>query len=159
MVSMSEKNENLSVGRRSLLGAAAAAVSAGAMGSRAALAQTKAETSKGEQNHSASNPGPINRALAGANPSSDQPPITDRGVIVPIWYSFDLTHRRIQDGGWTRQVTQRELPSSQDLAGVTMRLTAGNLSGVPPHTAHQRAPHLFWNSPVGIFQPDRNIFF
>src|SRR5260370_1656502 len=123
MVIMSEKNEKLSVGRRSLLGAAAAEISAGAMGSRADLAETKAETSKGEQNHSASKPGPINRALAGANPSSDQPPITDRGVIVPIWYSFDLTHRRIQDGGWTRQVTARELRSSQDLPGGTVSLS------------------------------------
>lgn len=99
---MPGKSEKHSVGRRSLLGAAAAALSAGAMRSPAAFAQTKAETSKGEHNHSASNPGPVNKALANANPNSDQPPITDRGVIVPIWYSFDLTHRRIQDGGWTR---------------------------------------------------------
>ncbi len=155
---MSEKNEKLSVGRRSLLGAAAAALSAGAMGSRAALAQTKAETSKGEQNHSASNPGPINRALAGANPSSDQPPITDRGVIVPIWYSFDLTHRRIQDGGWTRQVTVRELPSSQDLAGVTMRLTAGSYRELHWHTANEWAYMLYGNARVTVFNPDGTIF-
>src|SRR5260370_22440138 len=128
MVIMSEKNEKLSVGRRSLLGAAAAALSAGAMGSRAALAQTKAETSKGEQNHSASNPGPINRALAGANPSSDQPPITDRGVIVPIWYSFDLTHRRIQDGGCTSQVSVHDIPSTPDLEGSTKSVAAGTVT-------------------------------
>ena len=123
---MSEKNRTFSVNRRSLLGAAAAALSTGTMGSGAALGQTRAEALKGERNHSASNPGPINRAIAGMTPNSDMPPVTDRGVIMPIWYSFDLTHRRIQDGGWTRQVTARELPSSQDLAGVTMRLTAGS---------------------------------
>jgi len=60
-----------------------------------------------------------------ALPVSNNPPATDRGVISPLWYSFDLTHRRIQDGGWTRQVTVREFPSSPDIAGVTMRLTAG----------------------------------
>jgi oxalate decarboxylase len=109
-----------------MLGAAAAAISAGAMGLRSTFAQTRAEVLKGEQNHSDSNPGPINKVLAGANPSSNLPPITDRGDTAPIWYSFDLTHRRIQDGGWTRQVTAKELPSSQDLAGVTMRLTAGS---------------------------------
>lgn len=117
-----------------MLGAAAAALSVGSMGSRAALAQTRAETLKGEKNHSASNPGPINQALAAMNPNSNNPPITDRGVIEPIWYSFDLTHCRIQDGGWTRQVTARELPSSQDLAGVSMRLTAAviaNCTGTP----------------------------
>ena len=155
---MPKKNEKHSVGRRSLLGAAAAALSAGGLGSRAAFAQTKAETAKGEQNHSASNPGPINRILAGANPSSDQPPITDRGVIVPIWYSFDLTHRRIQDGGWTRQVTARELPSSQDLAGVTMRLTAGSYRELHWHTANEWAYMLYGSARVTVFNPDGTIF-
>jgi oxalate decarboxylase len=62
-----------------------------------------------------------------------------RGDVLPIWYSFDLAHRRIQDGGWTRQVTSRELPSSLDIAGVTMRLgdvSEGDLWFFP--TAH---PH------------------
>ena len=155
---MPKKNEKHSVGRRSLLGAAAAALSAGGLGSRAAFAQTKAETAKGEQNHSASNPGPINKILAGANPSSEQPPITDRGVIVPIWYSFDLTHRRIQDGGWTRQVTARELPSSQDLAGVTMRLTAGSYRELHWHTANEWAYMLYGSARVTVFNPDGTIF-
>ena len=155
---MAEKNEEPSVGRRSLLGAAAAALSAGAMGSRAGFAQTKAETLKGEQSHSASNPGPINKVLADANPSADRPPITDRGVIVPIWYSFDLTHRRIQDGGWTRQVTARELPSSQDLAGVTMRLTAGSYRELHWHTANEWAYMLYGSARVTVFNPDGTIF-
>ncbi len=69
----SESRKNL-VGRRSLLGAAAAALGAGAV-RPLAFAQTRAETLKGEQNHSASNPGPINKLLAGENPSSYLPPI------------------------------------------------------------------------------------
>ncbi len=155
---MPEKKKH-SVGRRSLLGAAAAAISAGAMAPKALFAQTRAETLKGEQNHSASNPGPINKVLAGMNPSSDLPPITDRGVIVPIWYSFDLTHRRIQDGGWTRQVTARELPSSQDLAGVTMRLTAGSYRELHWHTANEWAYMLYGNARVTIFNPEDGTIF
>jgi hypothetical protein len=50
---------------------------------------------------------------------------TDREVIEPIWYFFDLVHRRIQNGGWTGQVTSNEFRSSQDIAGITVRLTAG----------------------------------
>src|SRR5580765_2316029 len=152
------KKEKPSDGRRSLLGAAAAAISAGAMGPPALFAQTRSETLKGEQNRSASNPGPVNKALANSNPSSNLPPITDRGVIVPIWYSFDLTHRRIQDGGWTRQVTARELPSSQDLAGVTMRLTAGSYRELHWHTANEWAYMLYGNARVTIFNPDGTIF-
>jgi oxalate decarboxylase len=41
------------------------------------------------------------------------PPPTDHGVIEPFWYSFDLTQRRVQEGGWTDQVTTRELPVSK----------------------------------------------
>jgi oxalate decarboxylase len=156
---LSKKNRAFSINRRSLLGAAAAALSATTMGSRAALAQTRAETLKGEQNHSASNPGPINQAIAGINPSSNKPPITDRGVIEPIWYSFDLTHLRIQDGGWTRQVTARELPSSLDLAGVTMRLTAGSYRELHWHTANEWAYMLYGKARVTVFNPhDGTIF-
>ena len=155
---MRNTSRTKSVGRRSVLGAAAAALGAGAMRSRGAFAQTRAEALKGEQNHSASNPGPINKGLAGANPSSYLPPITDRGDVIPIWYSFDLTHRRIQDGGWTRQVTARELPSSRDLAGVTMRLTAGSYRELHWHTANEWAYMLYGNARVTVFNPDGTIF-
>lgn len=145
------------VGRRSILGAAAAALSAGAV-ALPALAQTRAQVLKGEQGHSASNPGPINKAIAAENPDSYLPPTTDRGVIAPIWYSFDLTHRRIQDGGWTRQVTSRELPSSQDLAGVTMRLTKGSYRELHWHTANEWAYMLYGSARVTVFNPDGTIF-
>jgi oxalate decarboxylase len=87
------------------------------------------------------------------------PPVTDRGVIMPIWYSFDLTHRRIQDGGWTRQVTARELPSSQDLAGVTMRLTAGSYRELHWRTANEWAYMLYGNARVTVFNPEDGTIF
>jgi len=154
---MRDGNREDFVGRRSMLGAAAAALSA--MGSRAAFAQTRAETIKGEQNHSATNPGPINNVLAGENPNSFLPPITDRGNVIPIWYSFDLAHRRIQDGGWTRQVTARELPSSQDLAGVNMRLTAGSYRELHWHAANEWAYMLYGNARVTVFNPQDSTIF
>jgi len=91
-------NQKDSIGRRSLLGVTAAALSAGALGSVRALGQTREQVEKGKGNRSASNPGPKNKALQSLNPNSYMPPSTDRGVIEPIWYSFDLVHRRIQDG-------------------------------------------------------------
>lgn len=133
-----------------MLGAAAAALGAGRWGSRAALAQAS---------HSASNPGPVDRALATINPSSNLPPPTDRGEVLPIWYSFDLTHRRIQPGGWTRQVTARELPSSQDIAGVTMRLTAGSYRELHWHAANEWSYMLYGKARVTVFNPmDGTIF-
>jgi hypothetical protein len=46
---VSKKNQALSINRHSLLGAAAAAFSATTMGARVGLAQTRAQTLKGEQ--------------------------------------------------------------------------------------------------------------
>jgi len=147
------------VSRRSFLGAAAAAISSGAvMATPFAAAQSKSEISKGEQNHSSSNPGPVNRPIATQNPSSEAPPVTDRGDVGPFWYSFDLSHRRIQDGGWTRQVTEKDLPISRDLAGVNMRLTAGGYRELHWHTANEWAFMIHGNARVTVLNPDGTIF-
>jgi len=139
---MEDDTRQDSMSRRHILGATAATLAAGAA-SHLALAQTRADVEKGEHNHSASNPGPSNKALEGLNPDSYLSPSTDRGDVEPIWYSFDLAHRRIQNGGWTRQVTQRELPSSKDLAGVNMRLTAGSYRELHWHDANEWAYMLY----------------
>jgi oxalate decarboxylase len=152
-----ETQEPLS--RRSFLGAAAAAISAGAVFvAPMAFAQSKEEIAKGEQNHSASNPGPMNRAVAAQNGSSEMPPETDKGDVSPFWYSFDLSHRRVQDGGWTRQVTEKDLPISKDLAGVNMRLTAGGYRELHWHTANEWAFMIYGNARVTVLNPDGTIF-
>jgi hypothetical protein len=89
-------------------------------------AQERTGTEKAEHDHSSSDPGQENKPLLDENPNSNLPPPTDHGDVVPLWYSFDLTKKRIQEGGWTHEVTERQLPSSKDLAGVNMRLTAGS---------------------------------
>jgi oxalate decarboxylase len=144
--------------RRSFLGAAAAALSAGAVLVPSALAQSTTEIRKGEANHSQSNPGPINRKISEENPDSQNPPETDHGDVAPFWYSFDLSHRRVQDGGWTRQVTQKDLPISTDLAGVNMRLTAGSYRELHWHTANEWAYMLYGNARVTVLNPDGTIF-
>jgi oxalate decarboxylase len=155
---MKNTNQKDTIGRRSVLGVTAAALSAGALGSVRAFGQTREQVAKGEGNHSASNPGPKNPALQGLNPNSYLPPTTDRGVIEPIWYSFDLVHRRIQDGGWTSQVTAKEFPSSQDIAGVTMRLTAGSYRELHWHSANEWAYMLYGKARVTVFEPNGKIF-
>jgi oxalate decarboxylase len=155
---MRKMNSKYAIGRRSVLGATAAALTAGVVGSFTALGQTREQISQGGGNRFASNPRPVNRALKALNHDSYQPPTTDRGDITPIWYSFDLVHRRIQDGGWTRQVTARELPSSQDLAGVTMRLTAGSYCELHWLAANEWVHMLYGNARVTVFEPNGKIF-
>src|SRR3984885_8424388 len=145
--------------RRSFLGAAASAISAGAvLAAPFAFAQSRSNIATGEQNNSASNPGPVNPTIAAQQPDSETPPPTDHGDVNPFWYSFDLAHRRIQDGGWTRQVTEKDLPSSRDLAGVNMRLTAGSYRELHWHTANEWAYMLYGSARITVLNPDGTVF-
>ncbi len=130
--------------RRTFLSSAGLATAA--LASLAVNAQERMDTEKVEQDHSASNPGPENKPLLDENPNSNLPPPTDSGNIDPVWYSFDLTHKRVQPGGWTNEVTEKVLPSSKDLAGVRMRLTAGSFRELHWHTADEWAIMLYGNA-------------
>jgi oxalate decarboxylase len=151
------QDESTAVSRRNMLGIGSTLATA-ALAGVAANAQTRANTQKAERDHSASNPGPENRPLQSENPNSNMPPPTDHGNVGSIWYSFDLTHKRIQEGGWSRQVTQRELPSSKDVAGVNMRLTAGSFRELHWHTADEWAIMLDGNARVTVLNPDGTVF-
>jgi len=146
------------VSRRSVLGIGSAALAAAALAGLSAHAQTRDGTHQAERDHSSSNPGQENKPLLNENPNSNTPPPTDNGDVGPIWYSFDLAHKRIQEGGWTHQVTQRELPSSTEIAGVNMRLTAGSFRELHWHTADEWAIMLYGNARVTLLNPDGTIF-
>jgi len=142
--------------RRTFLGRTLAAA---ALGSAAvARAQQRSQIHAGEADHSASDPGPENASLLAQNPNTNTPPDTDFGDIGPIWYSFDLARKRVEEGGWTHQVTQRELPPSRDIAGVNMRLTAGSFRELHWHTADEWAFMLYGNARVTVLNPDGTIF-
>jgi oxalate decarboxylase len=146
------------VSRRIFLGAGSVAVATAALTGIAAHAQQREDTRKAESDHSTSNPGPENNVLFHENPNTNTPPPTDHGDIGPIWYSFDLARKRVEEGGWTHQVTQRELPSSADIAGVNMRLTAGSFRELHWHTADEWAIMLYGNARVTVLNPDGTIF-
>ncbi len=138
--------------RRVFLGAGGAALATSVWAGLSAQAQERVSS------HDASNPGQENKALFEQNPNSNLPPETDNGAIGPIWYSFDLAHKRIQKGGWTHEVTQRELPPSTDLAGVNMRLTAGSFRELHWHTADEWAYMLYGSARVTVLNPDGTVF-
>jgi oxalate decarboxylase len=144
--------------RRSVLGMGSAALAAAAFAGLTAHAQEKASTQKAEHDHSSSNPGPENKPLLDENPNSNTPPPSDHGDVVPIWYSFDLVKKRVEEGGWTHEVTQRVLPSSEAIAGVQMRLTAGSYREMHWHTADEWAYVLYGNCRVTVMNPDGTMF-
>jgi oxalate decarboxylase len=144
--------------RRSFLGLSSVALATAAFAGLAANAQTLSSTQKAEQDHSSSDPGQENKALLNENPNSNTPPPTDHGDVVPLWYSFDLVKKRLEEGGWTHEVTQRELPSSKDIAGVNMRLTAGSYREMHWHTADEWAYVLYGHARVTVMSPNGDMF-
>jgi oxalate decarboxylase len=136
------------------MGSAAMAVAAGLT----AKAQTRTSTRRAEHDNSSSNPGQENKALLALNPNSNNPPPTDHGDVGPIWYSFDLVKKRMEEGGWTHEVTERVLPSSKEIAGVNMRLTAGSYRELHWNTADEWAYVLYGNARVTVMNPDGTMF-
>jgi oxalate decarboxylase len=144
--------------RRNFLGLGSAALATAALTGMTAHAQQKASTEKAEKDHSSSDPAQENKALLGLNPDSNTPPPTDHGDVVPLWYSFDLVKKRVQEGGWTHEVPERVLPSSKDVAGVNMRLTAGSYRELHWHTADEWAYVLYGNARVTVMSPEGKMF-
>jgi len=141
------------------LGTAPAALAAATLiGAAAHAQQTRENTRQAERDRSVSDPGPENKPLQNLNPNTNLPPPVDHGDIGPIWYSFDLAFKRVQEGGWTHQVTERELPSSKDIAGVNMRITAGSFRELHWHTSNEWAIMLSGNARVSCLNPDGTTF-
>ncbi|KIX08812.1 uncharacterized protein Z518_03469 [Rhinocladiella mackenziei CBS 650.93] len=69
--------------------------------------------------------GPRNKDRERQNPDMVRPPSTDHGNMPNMRWSFADSHIRIEEGGWTRQTTVRELGASKEIAGVNMRLDYG----------------------------------
>lgn len=83
--------------------------------------------------------GTQNKSLEEENADSAWPPVTDAGGQPPFKYSFALSHKRIEEGGWTRQVTVRDLPISKKMAGVEMRLISGGIRELHWHVGAEWA--------------------
>jgi oxalate decarboxylase len=153
-----DKTSTGEVSRRNFLGISSTALATAAFAGLTAHAQEAQNTRKAEKDSSVSDPGQENKPLLDENPSSNMPPPTDHGDIGPVWYSFDLVHKRVQEGGWTHQVNSTVLPSSLDLTGVNMRLTAGSFRELHWHTADEWAIMLYGNARVTVMNPDGTMF-
>jgi oxalate decarboxylase len=143
--------------RRGFLGfgSAALAAAAGSLAVGGALAQENRPRSGG----SATDPGPANAAMDAQNPDSAWPPSTDSKSLVPTFkYPFSFANKRTYEGGWSREVTVRELPVSKVLAGVNMRLTAGGVRELHWHTANEWAIVLYGSARITAIDRDGKSF-
>ncbi len=84
-----------------------------------------------------------NRALEGENPDSRVPPLSDVGSMPVFKYPFSFANKRVYKGGWSREVTSRELPVAKELAGVNMRLETGGIRELHWHKAAEWSIMLY----------------
>ncbi len=88
-------------------------------------------------------PGPTNPVLDAANPDTRVPPVSDTGSMPGFKFPFSLANKRVYQGGWSREVTARELPIAKELAGVNMRLEAGGIRELHWHKAAEWSIMLY----------------
>jgi oxalate decarboxylase len=148
------------VSRRAFLGVGSAALAAvGALSIGGVSAQEQTAGSRGASDKSRSDPGPANSTVDAQNLDSTWPPATDSKSLVPTFkYPFSMANKRLYKGGWSREVTVRELPVSKSLAGVNMRLTAGGVRELHWHTAGEWAIMLYGSARITAVDLDGKSF-
>ncbi len=155
---MDTDNPSNQVSRRGFLGVSSAALAAAVTVYSASSAV--AQDQKSYQNAPGrSDPGPANPPLDSENPDSIWPPSTDSKSLVPTFkYPFSFANKRVYEGGWSREVTVRELPVSKTLAGVNMRLNAGGVRELHWHTAAEWAIMLYGSARITAIDNDGRSF-
>jgi oxalate decarboxylase len=128
------------VSRRSVIAAAAAGTVATVGAANAATFGNPDEPPQGRINtgsnpSSFTDPGPQNPSLSSEFPGAFSPPATDAGDMPMFWSSFNNAPRRIQSGGWARQVTQSDFQIAEEISGVNMRLIRGGIRELHWHQA------------------------
>src|SRR6267142_2167656 len=158
---MENDSNNNQLSRRGFLGVGSAALAAvaGGLSVSSALAQEGQQAGNARTDRSATDPGPANNPLDAQNPDSTWPPSTDSKSLVQTFkYPFSFANKRTYKGGWSREVTVRELAVSKTLAGVNMRLTAGGVRELHWHTADEWAIILYGTARITAIDRDGKSF-
>src|SRR5207244_12938605 len=89
-------------------------------GARGAASGTPEEPPQGAINAtnpaSLTDPGPHSPAIADQFPAASSPPATSTNDLPQFWASFNNAPKRIQNGGWARQVTQADFQISDTIS-------------------------------------------
>jgi oxalate decarboxylase len=71
--------------------------------------------------------GPQNAVIESQFPNQMDAPATDVSTQQFFWSSFNISPRRVQWGGWARELTQPDFAISEEIAGVNMFLERGGI--------------------------------
>lgn len=156
--------------RRNFLGFTSAALAVSGMLGASAAQESKSPRDRAEERHVPRSPDhhlpnetelpptANNSVLEQQNPNSVWPPDTDNGSLPPFKYPFAFSRKRQEEGGWTRQVTVRELPIAKTLAGVEMRLTAGGIRELHWHVEAEWAIMLYGKARITAVNREAKSF-
>ncbi len=86
------------------------------------------------------------------------PPRTDHGTLPSLRWSFADSHNRLEEGGWARQTTIRELPVATEIAGVNMRLKAGAVRELHWHKEAEWAYMIAGRARITAVDPELRTF-
>jgi oxalate decarboxylase len=140
MTEHKHRRSNDGVSRRSFLEKTSATLAAAvSLPILAAAQQTKDLSGDTHTGINEKELGPKNPDLEAQESDSGYPPVTDAGGQPPFKYPFAMSHKRIESGGWTRQVTVRDFPLSKKMAGVEMRLISGGVRELHWHVSSEWA--------------------
>ena len=155
---MGHDQDEVKLSRRAFLEVSPGALAAAGVTS---LANASGQSQPADPHHDRSksdDSGPTKASLDVQNPSSDHPPPTDSGGLPPFKYPFAFGHKRLHSGGWSREVTVRELEVSKTMAGVNMRLTAGGVRELHWHTAAEWAFMFYGNARITAIDAEGKSF-
>ncbi|MCP3165631.1 oxalate decarboxylase family bicupin [Myxococcus qinghaiensis] len=102
--------------------------------------------------------GPRNPPREAENPNLLVPPRTDHGSMPNLRWSFADSRMRLEEGGWARQTTVRELPIATEIAGVNMRLKKGAVRELHFHKEGEWAYMLKGRARISAVDRGRKTF-
>jgi oxalate decarboxylase len=99
-------------------------------------------------------PGPADPSVAAVEPTFLDPPATDVNGMPQFWASFNLAPKRIQNGGWARQITEADFAISTSISGVNMRLGPNGVRELHWHQQAEWAVMTYGTCRVTIIDQD-----
>jgi oxalate decarboxylase len=102
--------------------------------------------------------GPRNILLEAQVPDIFAAPLTDHGSIPNLHFPFAFAHNRLEDGGWAREVTVREMPAMKELAIVNMRLGPGVVRELHWHKEAEWAYITAGKARLTVVDADRHVY-
>jgi oxalate decarboxylase len=102
--------------------------------------------------------GPRNVPVELENPNLLRSPYTDAGTIPNLKFPFSNARNRLLTGGWSREVTMRELPVATTISGVDMRLKPGAIRELHWHKQAEWAYMLAGHARITCIDSDGRNF-